>query len=80
MCNGSLKSIFQNDDFFKLLVINRIFIGIDYIHSNKLIHRDIKHSSILFDHDYLPYKLVVIFAFNSIFNLLLKTNNYLFQN
>ena len=25
-------------------------------------------------------KLVVIFAYNSIFNLLLKTNNYLFQN
>ena len=26
------------------------------------------------------YKLVVIFAYNSFFNLLLKTNNYLFQN
>ena len=60
MCNGSLKNIYeknqiQSDDFFKLLVINRVFQGIDYLHSNSLIHRDIKPSNILFDHDYLPY-------------------------
>lgn len=36
-------------------LINRIIQGIDYIHKNKLIHRDIKPDNILIDHDFIPY-------------------------
>ena len=60
MCNDSLKSFVSSnpdkvDDTFILLAINRIIQGIDYLHSNKLIHRDLKPSKILIDHDFLPY-------------------------
>lgn len=60
MCNDSHESFVSSnpdkiDDTFSLLAINRIIQGIDYLHSNKLIHRDLKQSNILIDHDFLPY-------------------------
>ena len=60
MCNGTLESIVSknskiDDESFKLIIINRIFQGIYFLHSKSLIHRDIKPLNILFDHDFLPY-------------------------
>ena len=60
MSNGSLKEYLksnheQRNHFFSLMIISRIFQGIDYLHSNLLIHRDIKPSNILLDHDFIPY-------------------------
>lgn len=59
MSNGTLSSFIKSkqeiSDHFKLILINRIIQGIDYIHKNKLIHRDIKPDNILIDHDFIPY-------------------------
>ncbi|KAK8847752.1 hypothetical protein M9Y10_018781 [Tritrichomonas musculus] len=45
----------QNVKIFALTIINRIFQGIEYLHSNSLIFRDLKPSNILLDHDFIPY-------------------------
>ena len=60
MCNGSLKSYVTSnrskiDETFSLRTINRIFQGIEYLHSRCLIYRDLKPSNILLDHDFIPY-------------------------
>ena len=60
MCNGTLKSYVKTKQneityLFSLNTIIRIFEGIDYLHSNSLIHRDIKLSNILLDHDNILY-------------------------
>ncbi|KAK8897434.1 hypothetical protein M9Y10_015382 [Tritrichomonas musculus] len=60
MCNNSLFTYVSNNakhinEICALMIINRIYQGIDYLHSNNLIHRDISPSNILFDHDNLPY-------------------------
>ena len=52
MCNGSIT---YSNKINSLIAINRIFQGIDYIHSKSLIYRDCKPSNILLDHDGLPY-------------------------
>ncbi|KAK8838036.1 Interleukin-1 receptor-associated kinase 4 [Tritrichomonas musculus] len=60
MSNDSLSSIISSQNHilsesFNLFIINRIFQGIKYLHSNCLVHRDIKSSNILFNHDFIPF-------------------------
>ena len=60
LSNGSLKTLFEkypekNDSLYELMIINRLFQGIEYLQSKSLIHRDIKPLNILIDHDFLPY-------------------------
>ena len=59
MCNSTLFDLVKHDktftDGFKIMTINRLFRAIEYLHSNFLIHRDIKPDNILFDNDYLLY-------------------------
>ena len=62
LSNGPLSSFlndekFGNNQLFLLMIITRIFLGIEYLHKNELIHRDLKPSNIFFDHDNLPYIL-----------------------
>lgn len=60
MSNGSLDLYVSSnkekiDEYFSTIAIARIFQGIDYLHKNSLIHRDIKPQNILVDHNFLPY-------------------------
>ena len=57
MCNGHLSDFINKnrekiDNLFSFVSMNRIFQGISYIHSNSLIHRDIKPTNILVDNNY----------------------------
>ena len=56
MCNGTLKEyISKADPIFSLITMVRLFEGIEYLYSKRLIHRDLKPSNILLDHNFLPY-------------------------
>ena len=61
LCNGSLHSFITSrknikiSEMYVLTIINRLFQGIEYLHSNYLIHRDIKPMNILFDRNFLPF-------------------------
>ena len=60
MSNDSLSSYVSKhperiNDIFSLMTVNRIFQGMVYLHSNSLIHRDLKPLNILLDHDFIPY-------------------------
>ena len=57
MSNGQLSQfIFKNkekiNNLYSFISLNRIFQGINYMHSNSIIYRDLKPSNILIDHDY----------------------------
>ncbi|KAK8835370.1 hypothetical protein M9Y10_025135 [Tritrichomonas musculus] len=58
MSNGSFGSYIKNnknDDMYLMFTIIRISNGIEYLHKNGLIHRDLKLSNILVDHNGIPY-------------------------
>ena len=60
MCNDSLKFLKENhpekiDDLYKLMTINRLFQGIEYLYKNSLSNIRLKPLNILIDHDYIPY-------------------------
>ena len=61
MCNDSLEHYFQQhaeecDDIVSMLMINRIFQGIEFLYKNNLIHRDLKPSNILIMYLFLILK------------------------
>lgn len=49
------KNYIENYHLFSMMTINRIFQGINYLHMNSLIHRDLKPKNILINHDFLPF-------------------------
>ena len=60
MPNESLNNYMENhkneiDFFYCFMVMNRIFQSIQYIHSNNLVHRDIKPLNIFVNNDGLPF-------------------------
>ena len=56
MSNGSLdKNKEIIDEIYSLMTMNRVFLGINYLHNNNLIHRDLKPSNILLNHDLIPF-------------------------
>lgn len=60
MSNDNLYSFIKNNyienyHLFSMMTINRIFQGINYLHMNSLIHRDLKPKNILINHDFLPF-------------------------
>lgn len=60
MSNDSLKTYVEGNkssitSIFALTALNRISQGIDYLHSNHLIHRDLQPQNILIDNDFEVY-------------------------
>lgn len=56
MSNGTLLNYeIKNDPKWSFLAICRILMGIDFLQSKLLIHRDLKPNNILIDHDHIPY-------------------------
>ena len=60
MSNGTLeKYIISNrnkvSSTFIFMTLVRILEGIKYLHSNSLIHRDLKPCNVLINHDFVPY-------------------------
>lgn len=60
MTNGSLEQYInskkdQINDVFSFMTMARIFEGIQYLHSNQNIHRDIKPLNILLNNDFIPF-------------------------
>ncbi|KAK8840254.1 hypothetical protein M9Y10_031199 [Tritrichomonas musculus] len=81
MSNGSLSNFNgqrsnEMNKLYSFLAICRVFQGIEYLHSNNLIHRDIKPGNILIDHDNIPY----ISDFETIRNVPLKEEEDCTQN
>lgn len=60
MSNDSLQSYYdshtnERNKIIELMMTNRIFQGIEYLHKNNLIYQDLKPLNVLLDHDYVPY-------------------------
>lgn len=60
MSNDSLKAYVEENkssitSIFALTALNRISQGIEYLHSNHLIHRDLQPQNILIDNDFEVY-------------------------
>ena len=53
MSNGTLQDRMNKpiNEIESFTIINRIYQAINYLHSNSLIHRDVKPNNILFNHD-----------------------------
>lgn len=58
MCNGSVSDLIKQDkldDNLKTKIICRVMYAIDYLHSNGIMHRDIKPQNTLVDHNMEAY-------------------------
>lgn len=56
MCNGTLNEYIEKiDPVFSLLTVTRLFEGLEFLYSKRLVHRDLKPTNILLDHNFLPY-------------------------
>ena len=60
LSNGPLNFFYEShqnqiDDIYSIMSIIRIFQGIEYLHKNLYIYRDLKPYNILLDNDYIPY-------------------------
>lgn len=80
MCNDSLsKYISENqkeiNPLFTFTTIIRLYEGLYFLHTNNLIHRDLKAENILIDHDYNTY----ISDFETVRKIIDK-NDYLQNN
>lgn len=80
MSNKSLDNFIKNIDRFSpmkaITIIIRIFQGINFFFENSLVHRDLRPSNILFDHDWIPY----ISDFETVRNANLESNEEEFTN
>lgn len=59
ICNNTFSSFIKdqkvNQDIISLMFVNRIFQGIEFLHLNNFVDRDLKPLNILMDHDFLPF-------------------------